>query len=82
MRKGGQLAELQADTNGDTLPDVVQYFAGADVRQQHEATNFDGVIDRRFQGQTAVTVPRNTRVPGEKFEKLGCGSFDRFWSKR
>jgi len=80
--RGGQLAELQADTNGDTVVDVVQYFAGADVRQQDEDTNFDGVVDQRFQGKAAVSVPPNTKVPGERFEQLGCGAFDRFWSKR
>jgi hypothetical protein len=60
----------------------VQYYAGADVRQQDEDTNFDGIVDQRFQGGQAAKVPPNTRVAGEPFGKLGCGNFDGFWWKR
>jgi hypothetical protein len=61
---------------------VVQTYSGGALANQDEDTDYDGVIDQRFQGQTAVSVPPGTRVAGEKFGKLGCGSFHRFWWKR
>jgi hypothetical protein len=80
--RGGQLAELHADTNGDMKPDVVQYFDGEKVRQQDEDTDFDGMVDQRFQGDKPVSVPAKTRLPGEPFAKLGCGTFHAFWRQR
>ena len=78
----GQLTKLYADTNGDRKPDVVQVFEGGQLLYQDEDTNFDGVVDQRFQGSQAVAVPDQTRVASRDFAKLGCGSFSGFWWKR
>ena len=82
LSKTGEVVRLDADTNGDHKVDVVQTFKGGALAFQDEDTNFDGVIDQRFQGTTPVSVPAGTRVSDEPFGKLDCGSFDRFWWKR
>jgi len=80
--QGNEILRLEADTNGDRQPDVVQYFSGGQVARQDEDLDFDGVADQRFEGSQPVSLPPGTKLPGEKFDKLGCGSFHRFWWKR
>ena len=82
LSKTGEVVRLDADTNGDHKVDVVQTFKGGALAFQDEDTNFDGVIDQRFQGTTPISVPAGTTIQGEPFGKLECGSFDRFWWKR
>jgi hypothetical protein len=79
---GGQLARLDADTNNDRAPDVVQTYRNGELVYQDEDSDFDGTVDQRFQGQTPVDVAAGTQIPAPAFEKLGCGSFHRFWWKR
>jgi hypothetical protein len=78
----GQRTRLDADTNADRKPDVIQYFRGDAVTRQEEDADFDGVIDRRFDDGKPVPVPAGTRIPGADFGSLGCGSFHGFWWKR
>ena len=73
---------VEADTNHDHEPDVVQIFDGDGLRYQDEDTDGDGVVDRRFEGDKSVPVPPGTTIPREAFTRLDCGSFDSFWSKR
>jgi hypothetical protein len=80
--QGGQRVRLDADTNADRKPDVIQYFKADAVSRQDEDTNFDGVIDQRFDGGKPASVPAGTRIPGADFGSLGCGSFHGFWKKR
>ena len=82
LSKTGEVVRVEADTNADRKPDVVQTYEGGALAFQDEDTNFDGAIDQRFQGTTPVAVPAGARVPDEPFGKLDCGSFDRFWWKR
>jgi len=72
---------LDADTNGDRKPDVIQYFSGNAVVRQDEDTNFDGVIDRRFENGKPVALSGQTAVP-PPLGALDCGEIDRFWSRR
>ena len=73
---------IDADTNGDGKPDVVQTLSGGGPSRQDEDLDFDGVIDRRFEGKKLVEPAAGTRIEGDAFGKLGCGSFHRFWWKR
>jgi hypothetical protein len=75
----GQLARLDADTDGDRRPDVVQVYEGGGLLYQDEDTTGDGIVDQRFQGTQAVEVPAGTRIAGAGFESLDCGDFDGFW---
>jgi hypothetical protein len=59
----------------------VQTFAGAEIARQDEDTNFDGKIDRSFQGTKSVPVPTNPAAPA-KLPPLDCGAPDPFWSQR
>jgi hypothetical protein len=82
LDSAGQLVRLDADTDGDRRPDVVQVYAGGALLHQDEDTDADGAVDRRFQGDAAVAVPEGARIEGGPFSALGCGSFDSFWWKR
>jgi len=79
--QGGNRVRVEVDTNDDRRPDVVQSLAPGGQPRQDEDTDFDGVIDRRFDGDALVDVPAGTKV-GPKFGELGCGSFHAFWWKR
>ncbi|MFB3118717.1 MAG: hypothetical protein ACE1ZP_08110, partial [Myxococcota bacterium] len=52
------------------------------VSRQDEDIDFDGIVDHRFDGDMPVDVPAGTKLTGEKFGRLDCGSFHRFWWKR
>lgn len=80
--KGDTLLRLEADTNGDRRSDVVQYYSAGAVKFQDEDVDFDGTVDRRFEGNQPVSITSGTTVPDTRFGKLGCGSFARFWWKR
>ena len=80
--QGGTRVRLDADTNADRKPDVIQYFKGDAVWRQDEDTNFDGVIDQRFDGGKPAALPAGTKIPGADFGRLDCGSFHAFWKKR
>jgi hypothetical protein len=80
--QGSEILRLEADTNGDRQPDVVQHFSGGQVVRQDEDLDYDGVVDQSFEGNQPMNVPAGTKLPGAKFGKLGCGSFHRFWWKR
>jgi hypothetical protein len=73
--------KLQADTNGDKRPDVIQTFQGGAVARQDEDSDYDGKIDRSFEGQTAVAVPADDRAPAP-LGALDCGAADSFWARR
>ena len=64
---------------------LAEAFASLEAGQlvyQDEDTDYDGVVDQRFEGNQPVTVPAETRVASAEFGKLGCGSFSGFWWKR
>jgi hypothetical protein len=70
---------LEADTNKDKRPDVIQTFAGDAVARQDEDANFDGKIDRSFQGTKSVPVT-DPKAPSA-LPPLACGPLDPFWSQ-
>ncbi|MHC4422998.1 MAG: hypothetical protein ACYS1E_20775 [Planctomycetota bacterium] len=80
--QSNEILRLEADTNDDRRPDVVQHFSGGQVVRQDEDVDYDGVADQRFEGNQPVNLPPGTKLPGAKFDKLGCGNFHRFWWKR
>jgi hypothetical protein len=80
--RNGARVRLDADTNGDRKPDVVQSVAPSGTSIQEEDTDFDGIVDRRFEGDRLVGTAGDSRIPGAEFGRLGCGSFHRFWWKR
>ena len=80
--QNGQRIRLDADTNGDRMPDVVQSVAANGASVQEEDVDFDGQIDHRFEGDQPVELSNGHRIQGEKFGRVGCGSFHRFWWKR
>jgi hypothetical protein len=61
---------------------VIQYFKAGAVSRQDEDTNFDGVIDQRFDGGKPASLPAGTKIPGGNFGSLDCGSFHAFWKQR
>jgi hypothetical protein len=77
--EGGVRVGLEADTNGDRRPDVVQVVAGGEVVRQDEDSDYDGTMDRRFEGeaQSELSAPAPPELPA-----LDCGGVDRFWAKR
>ena len=77
----GTRVRSEVDTNDDRSPDVIQALGPGGVPRQDEDTDFDGLVDLRFDGEELVEVPAGTKV-GAKFGKIGCGSFHRFWWKR
>jgi hypothetical protein len=72
------VARLEVDTNDDGRADVVQYLDGQDVVRQCEDSEFDGTVDRCFEGQSLVPVSGVTDLSAP-LEKLGCGGFHPFW---
>ena len=78
---GGNITRVEVDTNKDRKPDVVQSTGPGGVSRQDEDTDFDGIIDRRFDGEKLAEVPAGLAA-GEDFGKLDCGSFNGFWWKR
>jgi hypothetical protein len=80
--EGGELVRLDADTTASGKPDTTQYFSGGKLVRQDQDDDGDGLVDSRFDGDEAATVPPGSQVPGSAFGKLGCGRFDRFWAKR
>jgi hypothetical protein len=80
--EGGERVRMDVDTNNDRMPDVVIAVGPGGVSRQDEDTDFDGIVDLRFDGDTPVDIPADTKVAGGKFRNLDCGSFHRFWWKR
>jgi hypothetical protein len=80
--EGGERVRMDVDTNNDRRPDVTITVGPGGVSRQDEDTDFDGVVDLRFDGDTPVDIPAGAKVAGENFKNLGCGSFHRFWWKR
>ena len=79
---GGEIVRIDADTDGDRKPDVIQTYREGALVQQDEDSDADGVVDLRFRGNESVPVPEGTDVAGADFGRLGCGSFSGFWWKR
>ena len=77
---GGSRVQLETDTNGDGRADIVQLLDGDAVTQQDEDTDFDGVLNRRFLGNTPADIPPDTSAPA-KYGALQCGRFDAFWKR-
>jgi len=48
------------------------------VVRQDEDEDFDGRIDRRFEGAKQVPLEGRPEAP-EALRALDCGSFDSFW---
>jgi hypothetical protein len=82
VHQNGGPVRLDVDTNGDRLPDIAQSTGPDGVSRQDEDTDFDGIVDQRFDGDVAVDIPADTKIAGAKFGNLDCGSFHRFWWKR
>jgi hypothetical protein len=80
--RGEERVRVDVDTNGDRTPDIAQSSGPGGVPRQDEDVDFDGVIDRRFDGDQLVDVPPGTKIPGAAFGRLGCDSFHGFWWKR
>jgi hypothetical protein len=80
--QGGARVRLDADTNDDRRPDVVQSVATSGLPLQDEDVDYDGTIDRRFEGDQVVELSNGHKIPGEPFGRIDCGSFHRFWWKR
>ena len=79
---GEAITRVDVDTNGDRKPDIVQSSGPGGVARQDEDSDFDGVIDNRFDGDQLVDIPAGTKIQGAAFGPLGCASFHRFWWKR
>jgi hypothetical protein len=80
--EGGERVRTHVDTNDDRKPDVTITAMPGGISRQDEDTDFDGIVDLRFDGDTPVDIPAGTKLAGKKFERLNCGSFHRFWWKR
>jgi hypothetical protein len=78
---GGQLSRVEVDSNDDGRADVVQYLVDGNIVRQCEDTEFDGQIDRCFEGEKLVGVSGVTDVEAS-LEKLGCGNLHPFWRGR
>ena len=60
---------------------MVQQLDGETITQQDEDTDFDGVLDRRFRGDTPADIPADTPAP-PAYGELQCGGFDStFWGR-
>ena len=79
--ENGERVRIETDTQGDHRPDVVMQMKGDEVVRQDEDTDFDGVIDQRFDGETPVPVEGKPAAPAA-LPKLECGRFHSFWSRR
>jgi hypothetical protein len=78
---GGKVEHLEADTNKDGRPDVVQYLSGSNVVRQCQDDNYDGSVDTCFEGQKPVPVS-GVKELKEPLGTLDCGGFDAFWKRR
>ena len=56
-------------------------MAHGNINRQCEETEFDGQIDRCFEGENLVGVSGVTDVEAP-LEKLGCGNLHPFWRGR
>jgi hypothetical protein len=82
VHRNGSLVRLEVDTNGDRKPDIIQSTGSDGVVRQDEDTDFDGIVDQRFDGEAAVDVPAGTQIAGAEFGNISCGSFYSRWWKR
>jgi len=73
---------IDVDTNGDRKPDVVQHLSNGGPPVQDEDSDFDGMVDNRFEGEQLVELTSATPIEGDAFGKLDCGSLNRFWWRR
>ena len=55
--EGGERVRMDVDTNNDRRPDVTIAAAPGGVSRQDEDTDFDGIVDLRFDGDTPVDIP-------------------------
>jgi hypothetical protein len=53
--------------------------AGTEVVRQDEDSDYDGLLDRRFEGEaeSELSTPAPPALPA-----LDCGGIDRFWAQR
>ena len=77
--EGGALARVEIDTNKNSKPDVVQYYAGNAVSRQCQDDDHNGTIDACFQGESPVAVSGVTQPA--PLEKLSCGSAHELWKR-
>jgi hypothetical protein len=80
--EGGERVRTDVDTNDDRMPDVTISAGPGGASRQDEDTDFDGIVDLRFDGDAPVDIPAGTKMAGEKLGNLNCGSFHPFWWKR
>ena len=80
----GAVVRLEADTNADRKPDVWVTFSAGKARFQDEDTDFDGVVDSRFDLETdeSVSLDGSQEPPSlEAFGRLSCREFSAFWKR-
>ena len=78
----GARTRLEVDTNGDRKPDVWIHFDAADEPElQYEDSDFDGVIDVKFDLATEEPLELNGDPNQilEDFGKVSCRNFSAFW---
>jgi hypothetical protein len=80
--QGGEILRVEIDTNNDRAPDIVQTTLPGGVSRQDEDADFNGTIDRRFDGDALIESATGTKIEGSRFGTLDCGGFDSFWTKR
>ena len=78
--RDGKRIRLEADTNDDQRPDVVQRTEPDGTEFQDEDTDFDGVLDQRFRGDAQIALPPNTAAPSA-LPEMQCGAFHSFWRR-
>ena len=78
--RDGKRVRLEADTNDDQRPDVVQRTEPDGTEFQDEDTDFDGVLDQRFRGDSQIALPPNTAAPAP-LPEMQCGDFHSFWRR-
>ncbi len=66
--ENGDRIRLEVDTNDDRRPDVVQAVGEGGLPLQDEDVDFDGVVDRRFQGDQLVETASGTEIAGEPWK--------------
>jgi hypothetical protein len=80
----GTVELLAVDTNGDRVPDVwIRHTAGQPTLQD-EDTDFDGVVDQRFDlaSDQAIEVNGDSgAVSLERLPRIDCSSFSDFWRR-
>jgi hypothetical protein len=59
---------------------VVQWTDENGNSFQDEDTDYDGILDQRFQGDSQVEIPPDSAAP-PTLPDLKCGRFNKFWRR-